>query len=152
MKRLAKLHYRIENQRADFQWKLAHMLCKYNSVIAIEDLNLKGMQKMWGRKVSDLGYGEFVKKLEYIAGKYDTSVIKIGRFEASSQICHCCGYKNSETKSLAIREWVCPVCGTTHDRDINAAINILNIACGKGVSHDSSNSKTLVVTPQMQLR
>lgn len=152
LKRLAKLHYKIGNQRADFQWKLAHMLCKYNSVIAIEDLNLKGMQKMWGRKVSDLGYGDFVNKLEYIAGKYGTSVIKIGRFEASSQICHCCGYKNSETFSLAIREWVCPVCGTTHNRDINAAINILNIAYGKGVSHDSSNSKTLVVTPQMQLR
>ena len=142
VKRLAKLHEHVANQRNDFQWKLAHDLCRYNVLIAIEDLNLKAMQKMWGRKVSDLGYSEFVNKLEYIAGKYGTTVVKIDRFAASSQVCHCCGYKNSEVKNLIIREWVCPQCGAYHNRDVNAAINILNIACGKGVSHDRSNSKT----------
>ena len=142
VKRLAKLHEHVANQRNDFQWKLAHDLCRYNVLIAIEDLNLKAMQKMWGRKVSDLGYNEFVNKLEYIAGKYGTTVVKIDRFAASSQVCHCCGYKNSEVKNLRIREWVCPQCGAYHNRDVNAAINILNIACGKGVSHDRSNSKT----------
>ena len=142
VKRLAKLHEHVANQRNDFQLKLAHELCRYNVLIAIEDLNLKAMQKMWGRKVSDLGYSEFVNKLEYIAGKYGTTVVKIDRFSASSQVCHCCGYKNSEVKNLIIREWVCPQCGAYHNRDVNAAINILNIACGKGVSHDRSNSKT----------
>ena len=142
VKRLAKLHEKVANQRNDFQWKLAHELCKYNALIAIEDLSLKAMQKMWGRKVSDLGYSEFVNKLEYIAGKYGTTVVKIDRFAASSQICHCCGYKNSEVKNLGIRTWVCPHCGARHNRDVNAAINILNMACGKGVSHDRSNSKT----------
>ena len=142
VKQLAKLHEHIADQRADFHWKLAHELCKHYSLIAIEDLNLKAMQKMWGRKVSDLGYGEFVNKLEYIASKYGTTVVKIDRFVASSQICHCCGYKNSEVKNLGVREWVCPQCGATHNRDVNAVINILNIACGKGVSHDRSNSKT----------
>ena len=143
VKRLAKLHEHVVNQRNDFQWKLAHELCKYNVLIAIEDLNLKAMQKMWGRKVSDLGYSEFIQKLQCVAEKYGTQVVKIGRYEASSQICHCCGYRNPGTKELVIREWVCPVCGIHHDRDINAAINILNIATGKGVSHDRSNSKTL---------
>ena len=141
-KQLSKLHIAIANQRADFQWKLAHELCKHNLIIAIEDLNMKSMQKMWGRKVGDLGFSEFVLKLEYIAAKYGTMVIKIGRFEASSQVCHCCGYRNTGTKNLSLREWVCPICGTHHDRDVNAAINILNIANGKGISHDRSNSKT----------
>ena len=150
-RQLAKLHERIANQRADFHWKLAHKLCKSNSVIAIEDLNLRGMKKMWGRKVSDLGFGEFVNKLEYIAGKYGTSVVKIGRYEASSQICHCCGYKNSKTKNLAIREWACPQCGAMHDRDINAAINILNIACRKGVSYGWSNDKTILANAKSRL-
>ena len=142
IKRLAKLHDRIVNQRSDFQWKLCHELCKYYSHIAIEDLNLNGMKKLWGRKVSDLGYGDFITKLEYTSQKYGTIIVKIGRFEASSQICHCCGYKNSGVKNLNIRTWVCPECGIEHDRDINAAKNILDISYGKGISHDRSNSKS----------
>ena len=142
IKQLAKLHDRIVNQRSDFQWKLCHELCKYYSHIAIEDLNLNGMKMLWGRKISDLGYGEFITKLEYTSQKYGTVIVKIGRFEASSQICHCCGYKNSGVKNLNIRTWVCPECGIEHDRDINAAKNILDISYGKGISHDRSNSKS----------
>lgn len=152
IKHLAKLHERISNQRKEFQWKLAHELCKSCSSISIEDLNLKGMQKRWGRKVSDLGYGEFIKKLQHVSIKYDTSVIKIDRFAHSSQICHCCGYKNISVKDLSLREWTCPQCGAKHDRDVNAAINILNISCGKGVSHDRSNSKTPQSMTVAQLR
>lgn len=152
VKQLAKLHEHIADQRADFHWKLAHDLCRHYSLIAIEDLNLKAMQKMWGRKVSDLGYGEFVSKLEYIAGKYGTTVVKIDRFVASSKICHCCGYKNSEVKNLGVREWVCPQCGATHNRDVNAAINILNIANGKGISHGRSDSKTTATHVATQSR
>ena len=142
IKRLVKLHEHISNQRSDFHWKLAHELCRYCSYIAIEDLNLKGMQRLWGRKISDLSYGEFVTKLEHISQKYGTVIVKIGRFEASSQICHCCGYKNSGVKNLNLRTWVCPECGIEHDRDINAAKNILGISYGKGISHDRSNSKS----------
>ena len=152
IKRLAKLHERISNQRKEFQWKLAHDLCKSCSSISIENLNLKGMQKRWGRKVSDLGYGEFINKLQHVSIKYGTSVVKIDRFAPSSQICHCCGYKNIGVKDLSLRKWTCPQCGATHDRDVNAAINILNISCGKGVSHDRSNSKTPQSMTVAQLR
>lgn len=141
-KDLAKLHEHIANQRADFQWKLAHELCKHCSHIGIEDLNLKGMQKLWGRKVSDLSYGEFVQKLVFVSQKYNTTVVKIGRFEATSQICHCCRNRNANTKDLKVRFWVCSHCGVKHDRDINAAINILNKSKGKGISLDRSNNKT----------
>ncbi len=142
---LAKCHEAIANRRADFQWKLAHELCKHNAYIAMEDLCIKGMQrhKRWGRKMGDLGWAEFVQRLVCVAEKYGTEVIKIGRYEASSQTCHVCGYKNAETKNLGIREWVCPQCGAIHDRDVNAAINILSIARGgKGVSLGRSHSKT----------
>ena len=147
---LAKLHERITNQRSDFQWKLAHDLCKHCSHIGIEDLNLKGMHRLWGRKISDLSYGEFVNKLLYISQKYGTSVVKIDRFSASSQLCHCCGYKNSGVKHLSIRTWVCPECDTVHDRDVNAAINILLISKGKGISLGSSECKTSVPMVHMQ--
>lgn len=152
IKRLAKLHECISNQRKEFQWKLAHELCRSCSSISIEDLNLKGMQKRWGRKVSDLGYGEFINKLQHVSIKYGTSVVKIDRFAPSSQICHCCGYKNIGVKDLSLRKWTCPQCGAKHDRDVNAAINILNISCGKGVSHDRSNSKTPQSMTVVQLR
>ena len=78
----------------------------------------------------------------YVAQKYGTVVIKIGRFESSSQTCNVCGYKNKSTKQLNIRTWICPECGTEHDRDVNAAINILRISKGKGISLGRSNSKT----------
>ena len=141
-KQLAKLHDKITNQRTDFQLKLAHELCKHNSHIGVEDLNLKGMQRIWGRKVSDLSYGEFIIKLFFIAEKYNTKVIKVNRFEATSQICHCCGARNTNIKDLRVRKWICVECGTEHDRDVNAAINILNKSKGKGISLDRSDNKT----------
>ena len=141
-KQLAKLHNTIANRRADFHWKTAHALCKKYSHIGIEDLNLKAMKKRFGRKISDLGYGGFILKLECVAAKYGTEVVKIDRFAASSQICNCCGYKNPATKDLRVREWTCPQCGAVHNRDVNAAINILNLSYGKGISHGKSCSKT----------
>ena len=142
LKQLSKLHTRISNQRNDYLWKLSHELCRQCAHIGVEDLNLKGMQRLWGRKISDLSYGEFINKLSHIATKYNTTIVKIGRFEASSQICSNCGYRHNGTKDLSVREWICPECGTEHDRDINAAKNILNISNGKGISHGRSDSKT----------
>ena len=87
----------------------------------------QGMQKRWGRKISDYGFSEFIKILEYKARKVGSIVQKIDRYYPSSQICHVCGTKNPETKNLAVREWICAKCKTSHDRDRNAAINIWKV-------------------------
>lgn len=122
---VSRMHRRIENCREDWQWKTARAIVRDFDVICIEDLNLDGMKRLWGRKVSDLGFAEFVGKLEYLAWKNGKEVRKVDRWLASSQTCHKCGYKNPDTKNLKVREWVCPNCGAHLDRDENAAMNIL---------------------------
>jgi putative transposase len=135
--RLAKLHETVANRRADFQWKLAHELCKSYPVICIEDLNMKSMQRLWGRKVSDLGFSEFIQKLQHVAAKYDTDIVKVDRFFPSTKLCFDCGYKN-KALTLKDREWTCPECGEHHHRDVNAAKNILR----EGILVWESNGKT----------
>jgi len=122
---VARLYRRIEDLRNDWQWKVARSIVKEFDVICIEDLNLDGMKRLWGRKVSDYGFADFVAKLEYLAEKNGKEVRKVDRWLASSQTCHKCGCKNPDTKNLRVREWVCPNCGARHDRDVNAAMNIL---------------------------
>jgi len=124
--KLQRAYERLRNLRDNFQWEKAHELCSKYAAICIEDLSLKGMAKLWGRKVNDLRFGEFVKKLEYMATKCGCTVIKVGKWFASSQICSDCGYKNEGTKDLRLRKWTCPNCGEVHDRDVNAAMNIRN--------------------------
>jgi len=123
-KHLNNFHYHISCQREDWQWKLAHELCKSYDVICIEDLCLKGWIRLWGRKVSDLALGSFIQKLQYIATKYDTRVVKVVRFYASSHICSACEKKLDRKLLKSERSWTCPCCGVNHDRDVNAAINI----------------------------
>lgn len=123
---VARLHRRIENQREDFQWKLANELVSRYDVLCFEDLNMKGMQRMWGRKVSDLAFSSFMNKVEYMATKHGRKVVKVDRFYASSKTCQVCGWKYQGLK-LSEREWLCPECGTLHDRDLNAAMNILKV-------------------------
>ena len=125
IKRLAKLHEKVTNQRNDFQHKLSSKLTSENQAISLENLNVKGMVKnhCLAQAISDAAWSSFVTKIEYKAEWFGKTVLRIGRFEPSSRICNNCGfYKNDLT--LKVREWVCPVCGTNHDRDINAAINI----------------------------
>lgn len=124
-KELARAYRRMENQRHDFHFKLARQLCDEYAVICLEDLNIKGMARRWGRKVHSLGFSEFVKILEYEALKLGTQIVFIDRLYPSSQLCHVCGYKNPAVKDPKVREWDCPSCGTHHDRDKNAAKNIL---------------------------
>ncbi|NPV01937.1 MAG: transposase [Brevinematales bacterium] len=123
---LARVHQNISNRRKDHHYKLALELCRKYDVIYFEDLNLKGMKALWGRKVSDFGFYSFLKILEHIAGKYGTEIRYIGRFEPSSKTCSVCGYIY-EGMTLREREWECPECGTLHDRDLNAANNILKV-------------------------
>lgn len=123
-KNLARRYKRISNKRSDFEWKLSHTLCKQNSLIVIEDLNIEGMKRLWGRKISDLSFSSFISKLEQVALKYDTIIQKVDRFYPSSKLCNSCGHKNNEL-SLKDRTYHCTKCGTKEDRDINAAKNIL---------------------------
>ena len=123
---LARKHRKIANQRADFHWKLAHQLTDAYDEIRIEDLNLKGMKSLWGRKVSDLGFADFVAKLKYIAAKKGVKIVCIDQWYPSSKMCSVCGVVN-ETLNLRDRTWQCSDCGTTHDRDRNAAINIYRV-------------------------
>ena len=132
---LARKHRKIANQRANFHWKLAHQLTDEYDEIRIEDLNLKGMKSLWGRKVSDLGFADFVAKLKYIAAKKGVKIVYIDKWYPSSKTCSVCGVVN-ETLNLRDRTWQCSDCGTTHDRDRNAAINIYRVGASTREGED----------------
>ncbi|MXV85742.1 IS200/IS605 family element transposase accessory protein TnpB, partial [Candidatus Poribacteria bacterium] len=124
VRQLARLYRKISNQRKDFQWQLASDLCKKFDTIAIETLNLDGMKRLWGRKVSDLGFYQFVQILKYKCQKHGRKLLQVGQWTATTKPCSDCGFHN-ENLTLKDRQWTCPNCGSHHDRDINAAVNIL---------------------------
>lgn len=120
----ARVERRVARQRNDFQWKLAHDLLRKYDVLCFEDLDLQGIAKRFGKKIHDYGFGEFLSKLEYLATVFDKTVVKVDRWFASSKTCNRCGYKYQDLQ-LRDRVWVCPSCGERHNRDYNAALNIL---------------------------
>lgn len=127
IRHLARLYRKVANQRRDWHFKLATELCRRFDIIATETLNLEGMKRLWGRKVSDLAFYQFVDILQFKCFKHTKSFHKVGQWTPTTKPCCNCGHQN-EKLSLADRQWTCTKCGTHHDRDINAAINILRAA------------------------
>ena len=119
----------ISNQRKDFLQKLTTQIVRQNNITCIEDLNVKDMKEtdnsLRNKRVGDVSWSEFRRMLTYKSQWYGRKLSVVGRYFPSSQICHCCGFRSGK-KSEDIREWVCPECGVVHDRDVNAAMNILN--------------------------
>ena len=125
--KVAKIHEKIANQRKDFLNKLSTTLIKNHDVICIEDLSSKNLMKnhKLAKAIGDVSWSEFVRMLEYKANWYEKKISKINRWYPSSQICSDCGFSSGK-KLLSVREWTCTNCGSHHDRDINASINILH--------------------------
>lgn len=126
-KQIALCHEKITNTRKDYLNKVSHEIISENQVIVSENLQIKNMAKNHhlAKSISDVSWYELTRQLEYKAGWNGRKYIKTDTFYASSQLCSACGYQNTGTKDLSVREWICPVCGTKHDRDVNAAKNIL---------------------------
>ena len=126
--KVARIHEKIHNTRIDNLHKISHELVSENQVIVSEDLAVSNMAKNHNlaKAISDCGWSELTRQISYKSEWNKRQYIKIGRFTKSSQPCHVCGYINTDTKDLSVREWTCHQCGTVHDRDVNAAINILN--------------------------
>ncbi|ROO88213.1 putative transposase [Actinocorallia herbida] len=126
--KVARAHAKVADARRDFHHRLSTGLVRENQAVAVEDLAVKGLARTrLAKSVHDAGWSQFVNMLEYKAALYGRTLIRIGRFEPTSQICSVCGVKDGP-KPLNIREWECPRCGSVHDRDINAAINIAQAA------------------------
>ncbi|GLI45863.1 IS200/IS605 family element RNA-guided endonuclease TnpB [Methanoculleus bourgensis] len=127
--KVARCHQKIADQRKDFQHQLSSRLVRENQALAVESLNVDGMVKnhSLARAISDAGWGTFIGMLAYKCREAGKTLLRIGVFEPSSKTCSVCGYRKADLM-LKDREWICPDCGTTHDRDLNAAINIKQFA------------------------
>jgi putative transposase len=149
--KVARAHRKVRNARRDFLHRASTSLVRRHDVIVIEDLNVSGMvrNRHLARAISDCGWGEFRRQLEYKCGRYGRRLVVIDRWYPSSKTCSACGHRLADL-SLSTRQWRCPSCGARHDRDINAAQNILAAgravargspgdACGADVRHSGSS-------------
>jgi len=125
--KVSRIYEKISNIRADYLHKCSISIIRRYDIICIEDLNVKGMVRNHhlAKSISDASWGAFLNMLTYKAEWHSKKVVKIDRFFPSSQTCNVCGHVNKDVKDLSVREWKCPACHSHHDRDVNAAINIL---------------------------
>ncbi|HET7640313.1 MAG TPA: RNA-guided endonuclease TnpB family protein, partial [Ktedonobacteraceae bacterium] len=143
-----RIHKKIAARRRDYQHKLSTHIIRENQVVCVESLHVKNMVKnhSLAKAISDVGWSEFVRQLEYKANWYGRTLVKIDTFYPSSKRCFDCGHM-LDSLSLDIRHWVCPACGVEHDRDINAAKNIHAVgltvfeACGEAVRPGAVKAK-----------
>lgn len=138
-RKVVRIHARTADRRNDFLHKLSTRLVNENQVIVVEDLSVKSMLKNrhLSKSIADASWSEFLRQIDYKATWYGRQILECGRFFPSSKTCSHCGFVLPEL-SLSVREWTCPDCGTTHDRDVIAAKNVLTAglagcACGGGV-------------------
>jgi putative transposase len=145
---LARLHARIARVRADFTHKLSTRLCRENQVVVIEDLNVRGMlaNARLARSIADVGFHELRRQLQYKAARYGTQIVLADRWYPSSKLCCACGVRNGML-ALAERSWICAACGTHHDRDLNAAINLERLATGALAAQTALPVASQAVTP-----
>ena len=123
---LARQYRKVARQRLDWQWKLADKLCTEFDILYFETLHIDGMKRLWGRKVSDYAFYQFMQILQQKCAKHSKTLVRIGQWTATSKPCSDCGYSN-ENLTLTDRQWTCSKCGSHHDRDVNAAINIKRV-------------------------
>ena len=146
LRALCRQYRKITRQRLDWHWKLATRLCREYDILCFETLNIDGMKRLWGRKVSYLSFYQFLQIIELKCAKHNREFHKIGQWTATTKPCSDCGYHNKNL-SLNDRQWTCPDCGSDHDREINAAINIRQAGldvCGW------SDNKTLALFETVQ--
>jgi putative transposase len=149
--KVARAYRKVRNARADFLHRASTRLVRRNDLIAIEDLAVANMvrNRHLARAISDCAWGEFRRQLEYKCQRYGRRLVVIDRWYPSSKTCSVCGHLLAQL-SLSMRHWTCPSCGARHDRDVNAARNILAAglaaarcspgdACGAGVRHSGSS-------------
>lgn len=137
--KIARIAEHIANQREDFLHKKSTEIANRYDIVSVENLDMKSMSRTlrFGKRTMDNGYGMFLEMLEYKLAERGKVFIKVNKWYPSSQLCSCCGYRNTEVRDLSIREWICPKCGAHHDRDENASVNVkhegIRIYLGQGL-------------------
>jgi putative transposase len=143
-KHLVRQYEKVGSRRHDWFWKLAHELTDKFDVLCFETLSLKGMQRLWGRKIGDLALGEFLQILEWVVKKKDKTLVYIDPWYPSSKTCSCCGHV-LESLDLSVRRWRCPSCHSVNDRDENASQNLKRVGISTFGVEDVRQSQTAIL-------